>query len=94
MEDGRVLGVLTRSDMLVALAQRGQETLVADVMRREIQTVDSAEMLETAFARLQTCECRCLPVVRAGQLVGLITMDNVGEFVAIQAALARRKAEA
>jgi CBS-domain-containing membrane protein len=77
--------------MLVALAQRGQETLVVDVMRREIQTVDSAEMLEAAFARLQTCECHCLPVVHAGQLVGLITMDNLGEFVAIHAALAQRK---
>jgi Zn-dependent protease len=92
VEDARVLGVLTRSDLLIALAQRGQETPVVEVMRREFQTVDSSEMLETAFARLQTCECHSLPVVHGGQLVGLITMDNVGEFVAIQAALGQRKA--
>jgi hypothetical protein len=48
-------------------------------------------MLETAFARLQTCECRSLPVVHRGELVGLITMDKVGEFVAIQAALGRQR---
>jgi CBS domain-containing protein len=91
VEDARVLGVLTRSDLLIALAQRGQETPVVEVMRREFQTVDSSEMLETAFTRMQTCECHSLPVVHRGQLVGLITMDNVGEFVAIQAALAQRK---
>jgi CBS domain-containing protein len=91
VEDGRVVGVLTRGDLLIALAQLGRETPVVDVMRREFQTVDSAEMLETAFARLQTCDCHSLPVVHGGQLVGLITMDNLGEFVAIQAALAQRK---
>jgi Zn-dependent protease len=90
VEDERVVGVLTRGDLLIALAQRGQDTPVIDVTRREFQTVDSSEMLETAFARLQTCECRSLPVVHRGQLVGLITMDNVGEFVAIQSALVRR----
>jgi CBS domain-containing protein len=93
VENGRVLGVLTRGDLLIALAQRGQGTPVVDVMRREFQAVDSSEMLETAFARLQTCECHSVPVVHGGRLVGLITMDNVGEFVAIQAALVQRKVE-
>ncbi len=91
-DDGHVVGVLTRSDLLRALAQQGQGVLVADVMRREFQVVDSTEMLETAFARLEACECHTLPVTRNGQLVGLVTMENVGEFVMIQAALGGRAA--
>jgi hypothetical protein len=55
-------------------------------MQREFETVDAAEMLETSFRRLQNCQCHTLPVLRRGELVGLVTMDNVGEFVAIQAA--------
>ena len=94
VEDGRIVGVLTREDLLLALTRRGQETPVVDVMRHEIHTLDSSEMLDTAFERLQTREYRSLPVVHKGQLVGLLTMDNVSEFVAIHAALARRKAEA
>ena len=93
VDDGHVVGVLTRGDLLIALAQRGQQTPVVDVMRREFQTVASSEMLDTVFARLQTCECHVLPVVQRGQLVGLVTMDNVGEFVAIQTALVQRRAE-
>jgi Zn-dependent protease/predicted transcriptional regulator len=93
VEDGRVVGVLTRGDLLIALAQRGQEIPVVDVMRRDFQTVDPSEMLETAFARLQTCECHTLPVVHRGRLVGLVTMDNVGEFVAVQTALVQRPAK-
>ena len=56
-------------------------------MRREFETVDAAEMLETAFRRFQTCQCETLSILRGGTLVGLVSLDNVGEFVAIQAAL-------
>jgi len=87
VENGQVVGVLTRADLLVALTRRGQEAPVAEVMRRDFQTVDSTEMLEAAFVRLQGCDCHTLPVVDRGQLVGLVTMDNVGEFLMIQSAL-------
>lgn len=90
VEDEGVVGVLTRADLLIALAQRGQEVPVTEVMRREFQTVGPDEMLETAFARLQSCECHTLPVAHRKRLVGLVTMDNVGEFLMIQAALSSR----
>jgi len=51
-----------------------------------IRAVDASEMLETAFRRVQSCPCRTVPVLQRGKLVGLVTMENVGEFVAIQAA--------
>jgi len=86
-----VVGVLTRTDLLRALAQQGRDARVEAVMQREFQVVDPAEMLEGVFARFQECQCRTLPVVRQGRLVGIITMDNVGELLAIQAALAGRK---
>lgn len=84
-----VLGVLTRENLLKALAQQGSDMLVRDAMSREVQTADSYDMLEKALALLQSCKCRSLPVVHGGQLVGMLTMDNVGEFLMIQAALKR-----
>lgn len=59
-------------------------------MRRDFHIVDAGEMLETAFARLQECECHTLPVTRGGGLVGLVTSENLGEFLMIQAALKER----
>jgi Zn-dependent protease len=87
LEDGRVVGILTRQDLLMGLAKHGQQTPVREVMQREFQTVEPSEMLEMAFRRFQSCQCHTLPVLQRGQLVGLVTMDNLGEFVAIQAAL-------
>jgi Zn-dependent protease/CBS domain-containing protein len=87
VDNGRVVGVLTRNDLMRALAADGKESLVGDAMRRDCQFVHASEMLETALARLQDGGCQTLPVTRNGQLVGLITAENVGEFVMIQAAI-------
>ncbi len=46
-------------------------------------------MLETALQRINECDCRVMPVTREGELVGLLTMDNIGEFLRVQAALGR-----
>jgi Zn-dependent protease/predicted transcriptional regulator len=87
VEGGRVTGVLTRADLLNALAQQGVDRLVRDVMQHEFEVVDAAEMLENVLPRLQSCTCHSMPVVRGGEIVGLLTMDNVGEFMLIQSAL-------
>ncbi len=88
-EGGHVAGVLLRSDVLKALAQRASDWRVRDLMRREFEVVDAADMLDTALARLQSCNCHTLPVTSRGALVGLLTMENVGEFLLIQSALGR-----
>ncbi|MEZ5356785.1 MAG: site-2 protease family protein [Bryobacteraceae bacterium] len=84
-----VAGVLTRADLLRALAERGPGAPVSEVMRRGVQVVESSEMLETAFRRLQGCDCRVIPVVSRGRLVGLVTPENMGEFLMIQSAMDR-----
>jgi Zn-dependent protease/CBS domain-containing protein len=87
VENDKVVGVLTRGDMLAVLARQGKDVLVQDIMRRDIQIVNANEMLEPAFARLQACNCHTMPVISRGQLVGLLTSDNIGEFLMIQSAL-------
>ncbi len=91
VENRRVVGILLRSDLVVALAQRDQSSPVSEVMRRGFQTVEATEMLESALSRLTESDCPMLPVTRDGDLVGLVTMENVGEFVMIQAALKPRR---
>src|SRR5688572_30792280 len=86
VQDGQVHGILTRGDLLAALPSRGRNALAADVMRRDCPTTTPAEMLETALAQLRGRDCHTMPVTERGLLVGLVTMDNVGEFLLIQAA--------
>jgi CBS domain-containing protein len=86
--DGRtVVGVLTRGDLLAALARQEQHAAVSQVMRRDFVVADASDMLDATFQRLQGRDCHTIPVVRRGDLVGLLTMDNVGEFLSVQAAI-------
>ncbi len=82
-----VLGLLTREDMTRSLAQTGPETRVRDSMRRNIATVDPRERLDQALALIRECNTRSLPVEHEGRLVGLLTLNNVGEFLSIHSAL-------
>jgi len=86
VDDGVVVGILTRADLLTALAKRGEQAAVSDVMQRDFQTADPAEMLDAVLQRIQSCKCHTVPVLRRGDLIGLITMENVGEFISVQAA--------
>jgi Zn-dependent protease len=83
--DGRIEGMLTRSDLVKALPVRGRDAPVAESMR-ECPTAEASEMLETVFARLQSRDCHTIPVLERGALIGLVTMDNVGEFLMIHGA--------
>jgi Zn-dependent protease/predicted transcriptional regulator len=92
VDDRAVVGILTRADLLKALARQEQQTPVADVMRRDFLVADASDMIDVAFQRLQAHDCHTISVIRRGSLIGLLTMDNVGEFLGVQMAIGGRHA--
>lgn len=98
-DGARVVGVLTRQSLLTALASQtdgaragyGSQQRVVDVMQRDVLLADADEMLDEALLRMQGSPLRTMPVLSLGTLVGLLTMENVGEFVSVQNALARTR---
>jgi Zn-dependent protease/CBS domain-containing protein len=90
LTNGGIAGILTRRDLVSALTRSGRSANVADHMRRECPTAEASEMLEAVLARMQGQDCHTVPVLDHGVLVGLVTMDNVGEFLMIHAAERKR----
>lgn len=84
---GSLAGLLSRTDLITALASAGSSGRVGDFMRREGPTVDHAEMLESVLQRLQDRQFPTLPVLRGGRLVGLLTTENISELLMIKSAL-------
>jgi CBS-domain-containing membrane protein len=91
VKSDQIVGVLTQEGLLAGLRSEGESATVASVMHSDFETADSYEMLETAFSRLTTCDCHTLPILHQGELVGLLTMDNVGEFIRIQNTIDRHR---
>lgn len=85
--EGRVIGILERDAFIAALSSQGQSAPVVGVMRGNLPEVDSYEMVESALMRLQESGAKALPVTHLGQLVGLVTAENITEFLMIRSAL-------
>jgi Zn-dependent protease/CBS domain-containing protein len=86
--NGDVLGVLLRDDMIRALRAGGPQVPVTQVMRRGVPSVPVASGFDVAFRMMNESDVPAL-LVRdaAGRVVGVVTPENVGEMMMVQAAL-------
>lgn len=87
IQDGAVVGVLTRDALIQALSQCGPGCEVSQAMRPAPEPVSPDASLEETFQRIRGGEVQTVPVIEAGQLVGLITLENIGEFLMVRNAL-------
>jgi hypothetical protein len=55
--------------------------------------VEPTESLEVTFQRMREAELPVMPVVDGSELVGLLTLENIGEFLMVRAALQQAKGE-
>jgi stage IV sporulation protein FB len=84
---GRVEGILTRDHIIRGLSQRGQGSTVGEVMAAQAPSVPPTLGFQEALERLRASGLPALPVVdTTGQLVGLLTMDNITDLLLVRRA--------
>ena len=89
---GRLRGVLTRDDMIRALRERGPDAPVLEVMRRDIPVLNHRQPLDEAMRTMREGGHPAVGIADAdGKLVGLVTPENVGELMMVQAARPPRR---
>jgi stage IV sporulation protein FB len=89
---GRLRGVVTRDDMIRALRERGPDAPVLEVMRPDVPLLHHRQPLDEALRAMQEGRHPAVGIVDAeGRLVGLITSENVGELMMVQAARPPRR---
>lgn len=85
---GRLIGILTERDMLRAMADRTHpsQARVREWMTQEpITATEDTEAADAARIMLDN-NFRHLPVVEAGRAVGIVSIRDVAEWIAEQAA--------
>jgi Zn-dependent protease/CBS domain-containing protein len=90
VHDGKLVGLLTRSDLLGALMQAGESGQVGQVMKTTFEVAHPTEMLDRVLVRLQSTESHAMPVVRGEAVVGIVTMESLAEYLMFQSALRRQ----
>jgi len=89
-----VLGLLRHTDLIQALRERGESCQVGDIMERDFSVVEAEETLDSALQRVGADRGMVFPVLRSGNLVGLLTLENIGEYFMVRAALEPRARQA
>ncbi len=78
-DEGRIVGLLTHTDVIRALKQRRPETPVREVMRVEFPTVGLDDGLFEVHQQMAEAGLNVLPVMDEGQFLGLLTRRDVNE---------------
>ena len=87
VEGRRVVGVLSRQRLLAGLAEYGRNHPIVAVMDREFPVADPLQSLEEVLTSEAGRSRRIVPVLARGELVGLLTWENVTDYVLIRNAL-------
>src|ERR671916_364879 len=79
-EEGKIVGMITRNEIMTAAHSPQKYLSVRDLMKTDFPTISPTSDLFTDGARiLQESSLRALPVVKGGDLVGMLTMDDIGQ---------------
>ncbi len=90
--DGTLRGIFTRNELVAALRENGPEGTVLGVMREDFPTVHPRTPFDEGFRLMQEAGTTVLPVTdEEGRLVGLFTMENIGEMLMVRSAIAQSR---
>jgi Zn-dependent protease/CBS domain-containing protein len=90
VDDGAAVGLLRRKQLIEALSTHDRDTPVREVADREFFTTEPGAPLDEVFRQMNEASCTTVPVEEDGRLVGLLTLENVGELIMVSSALQSR----
>ncbi|WP_250137824.1 CBS domain-containing protein [Halorientalis salina] len=82
-DTGRLIGIVTESDVIRQVATNGDLDTVAvsTFMSAPVVTIAGSEPIHVAADRMKQHSIRRLPVVDDGQLVGIVTTTNLTHYL-------------
>src|ERR671917_969590 len=80
LDDGNhLVGMLTREEIMTAAHSPERYSSVRDLIKTNVPTISSeADLFEDGLRILQQSSLRALPVTENGELVGMLTIEDVG----------------
>ena len=83
LEEGQLLGMLSRDDLLRGMGHEGPESPVGRLVRLDVAPLEASMPLDAALQRMSAARQSALPVMARGRLVGMLTLENVRELLLV-----------
>lgn len=92
MQEGKVVGTLNRSQIIKALSELGADVPVAEVMNPDVKILHPSMPLEEIYQGINSKVDTLMPVMHRDQLLGVLDVENVLEFIMIKEAVEKQQA--
>jgi len=80
LDGGKLVGIFSERDVLTRIVAEGRnpdDTRVDSVMTKDIIVAAPTDDMNKALQKMHDCNCRHLPVVQGGNLVGMISIRDL-----------------
>ena len=80
IQEGKYMGILTERDYarkVILLDKNSSETSVAEIMTTDLPLIDRTTSLESCMVIMSEKNIRYLPVVEEGELMGIISINDL-----------------
>jgi CBS domain-containing protein len=80
VDEGTLVGVCTERDLMTRVVAEGRDpdaTTIDDVMTKEIAVAAPVENIDDALGKMSSLNCRHLPVVERGKLLGMLSLRDL-----------------
>lgn len=84
-DEEQLKGVLYQDDLIRSIQNRSRDTKVKEVMSSNFGTVQNDDELNNIFRKIRQHQKSFFPVLDGDKVVGTIDMENINEFITIQA---------
>jgi Zn-dependent protease/predicted transcriptional regulator len=91
MQGSNLIGIITRNDVMQTLATHAGDTLVTEIMQRELLKVDAGKSLDETRRMMNENGTRIAAVYDGANYLGLVSMEDIAEAYTVQTFVERQK---
>ncbi len=88
--DREITGILTKNEIIQGLTKYGKDSPIGQISRRDVSWANEDDKIEEIRNRMLQNGIELMPIGQPGNLVGVVDVDNINEFLLIQYALDRK----
>ncbi|MCQ9208593.1 MAG: CBS domain-containing protein, partial [Omnitrophica bacterium] len=77
IENGKLVGLLTRADVILTIHQFGLQKQVQGVMKKDFPTVCLGDSLIKAHKLMEQWRLKAIPVLNKSKIIGIVSLEDI-----------------